>query len=72
MIDKNDAPFGFYAVKRNGPHCYNCDLKTDFIPCGRCIGFIREDNESVKFKVRWWYKPILFIRRFKRKICSVK
>lgn len=71
MINKNEAPFGYYAVdydERLPGGCYsNCDLFNNNIPClsniTKCKSSNRKDKTEVFFKACWWYKPILFIRK---------
>jgi hypothetical protein len=63
MIDKNEAPFGFYAIKGiDGLYCANCELP-QYFPCSNCFRFERRDKTFVNFKARWWYRPVLVIRK---------
>ena len=79
MVDKNEAPFGFYAVEhrhnvQQSSPCYDCDFWSSGT-CGRntvsCFLQNRADDRSVVFKSRWWFKPIVvamvIIHRLRRK-----
>jgi hypothetical protein len=65
MVDKNEAPFGCYAVKSvNKRGCHNCDIDDICVNYWRKVGctvVFRKDETNVYFKARWWFKPILFI-----------
>jgi hypothetical protein len=75
MINKNEAPFGFYAVDYDerlfGGCRNNCDLFNKNVPCPtnmiKCISSFRKDKTEVFYKARWWFKPILFILKLRSK-----
>jgi hypothetical protein len=65
MINKNEAPFGFYAVeydKRCLRYDCGCDCYHKYSSCYNtrfnCFKIDRKDGCSVIFKAKWWFKPI--------------